>query len=239
MCPMSSPRNRPGQSARDIRDRLHDKRMLVALIGGVAILLCLVLLPHLAGVGIGGLVVLVILMKAVGDITESKTKGYRKLEKRAERGAKAEERVDSILSGFSGESATFHDVDTGRGDIDHIVLSRERGIFLIETKAHHGKVTVSNGKILVNGEPPEKDFIAQTLRNTMWLKERVKTATGIDAWIQPILVFPHAFVQEWRPVKGILLRNGKYLVRAIEETRSNPSVAARLWAVHEEGRMLW
>ncbi|HSD85851.1 MAG TPA: hypothetical protein VLG46_18450 [Anaerolineae bacterium] len=36
------------------------------------------------------------------------------------------------------------------------------GVFLIETKAHGGKVQVLNNRLLVKEKPPEKDFIVQT-----------------------------------------------------------------------------
>ena len=73
----------------------------------------------------------------------------------------------------------------------------------------------------------------------MWLKQRIRARSGIDTWIQAVIVFPHAFVHEWQPVRDILIRNGKYLVDAIEKSRTDPAAASRLWELHEQGRDLW
>jgi len=193
----------------------------------------------LAGAGIGAMLVLIIVMKVIAGTVESKAKTYRREERKAERGARAEETVGDVLGSLHGQYDVFHDVDTGHGDIDHIVLSQDHGVFVIETKSHFGEVTVRNGELLIDGQPPEKDFIAQVLRNTMWLKQRIKETTGLDPWIQPVIVFTRAFVREWKPVRGILLRNRKHLVEAIEKTRANQGTASRLWSLREQGNALW
>lgn len=105
------------------------------------------------------------------------------------------------------------------GNIDHVVLSREHGVFLIETKAHGGKVTVVDGKVQVNGKPPEKDFIAQTVRNTQWLSGRLEGITGVTAWVNSSIVFTNAFVEWSRPVKGITVTNKKFLLSNIQRVR--------------------
>lgn len=236
---MAYRRKRPGESARDIADGIYLKRAGVALVGMLGLLLCLKLLPVLAGAGMGAMLVLIVLMKAIASTVESKAKAYRKEERKAERGARAEEAIVDVLGNLEGQHDVFHDVDTGHGDIDHIVLSRDHGVFVVETKSHFGEVTVRNGALLIDGQPPEKDFIAQVLRNTMWLKQRIKETTGLDPWIQPVIVFTRAFVREWKPVRGILLRNQKYLVETIEKTRANQSITSRLWTLHEQGNPLW
>ena len=213
--------------------------MGLAIAGLLGLLLCLKLLPLLAGAGIGAILVLMVVMKVIAGTVESKARAYRKQERKAERGAKAEVTVADVLGRMTGQYAVFHDVDTGHGDIDHIVLSRDHGVFVLETKSHFGEVTVRNGKLLMDGQPPEKDFIAQVLRNTMWLKQRIKETTGLDPWIQPIIVFTRAFVREWKPVRGILLPNQKHLSETIEQTRANEAVTSRLWALHEQGTRLW
>jgi hypothetical protein len=232
-------RNKPGQSARRIADQIYLKRAGVALGGVLALLLCLKLLPVFAGAGIGAMVVLIVVMKAIGSTVETKAKAYRKEERKAERGAKAEETVREVLGQLQGPYDVMHDVDTGYGDIDHILLSRDYGVFVLETKSHFGEVTIHNGTLLIGGQQPEKDFIAQALRNTMWLKQRIKETTGLDPWIQPIIVFTRAFVREWKPIRGVLVRNQKYLVEAIEKTRANETLTSRLWALHEQGASLW
>ena len=55
---------------------------------------------------------------------------------------------------------------------------------------------MKDGHLLVNGHDPEKEFIAQTLNNTYWLKEKVHAVVNVEAWIIPILVFTNAFVEK-------------------------------------------
>jgi len=231
--------NKPGQSARNIKDIIYKKRVYVVLAGILGVLACVIFLPAITSAGAGGLIVIVVIMKIIMNNVNTKERLYLRKERKAERGARAEETVDSILCELKGEYALFHDVDTGYGDIDHIVLSKEYGLFIIETKSHFGEVTVSNGTLLLDDKAPEKDFIAQTLRNTMWLKQRIKETTGLDPWIQPIIVFTNAFVKEWKPVRGIILRNKKYLVSSIEKMYTNRTIATRLWAIHLQGTLLW
>ena len=192
---------------------------------------------NFASYGILGFLVFIVLMKFIDKWSDKKVTAYRKVERRAERGAKAEETVASILGNLEGDYALLHDVDTGYGDIDHIILSKEHGVFLIETKSHHGDVTASNGKLFINNQLPEKDFISQTLRNMMWLKKRIKERTGLDVWIQPVIVFTNAFVREWNPIKGNLLRNKKYLIETIVKAKSNYSHMERLWVHYHEGKL--
>ena len=244
---MGCKRNKAGQWARRIAEHTRSKRKVVAYGGAIAILLCLPFILMCVGlgiiglgvVGIVGIVVLIVVINAISSTVESRAKAYRGKEQRAERGARAEEAVEEVLRQLKGPYDVFNDVDTGYGDIDHILLSRGHGVFVLETKSHSGKVTVHNEILLIDEKQPEKDFIDQAFRNTMWLKRRIKETTGLDPWVQPIIVFTHAFVQEWRPVRSILVRNKKYLVSTIEKTRANQTTTARLWTLHEQGKSLW
>jgi hypothetical protein len=236
---MANRRNKAGQSARHISDKLYLKRAAVTIAGLLGLYICLKLLPSASSAGIGSIFILIVVMKLIAKMTGTKAKQYRKFERKAERGAKAEETVDNLLSILGDQFDVFHDIDTGHGDVDHIVISREHGIFVIETKSHVGKVTIQNDILLIDGKPPEKDFITQTIRNTMWLKQQIKDKTGLDTWIQPIIVFTRAFVRDWKPVRGILIRNQKYLLNTIHKTSSNQNTSAMLWKLHEQGHSLW
>lgn len=239
---MKSGANRPGTSARKIAAGFSLKRFCLLLLGLLGIYACIKLslsLPKGQLVVIPASVGIIFLMVGIERAVAKKDKHYRKRERQAERGALAEEKVGAVLESLKGPYAVFHDVETEYGDIDHVVVSKDHGIFVIETKSHSGNVTVENGKLLVNGKPPEKDFLAQVLRNTMWLQKRIREKTGVDLYIQPILVFSRALVREWKPVRSVLIRNQKYLIEAIEKRRTNPEVASQLWSLHEQGLPLW
>lgn len=143
-----------------------------------------------------------------------------------------EPEVVEILQGLDGERQIFDRIATRSGTIDHVVISEAHGIFLIETKSHRGRVAVVDSKIRVNGRLQEKDFVAQTLRNTYWLIEEIRSATGLDAIINPLIVFTHASVALNRPLKGIPMTNRKLLLAAIQ-AQGEP-IDRRLWEVREQ-----
>jgi hypothetical protein len=72
----------------------------------------------------------------------------------------------------------LNDIPSPYGNIDHIVIGKNHGIFLLETKAHGGKVQLLEDNILINHNPHEKSFIAQTLKNTYWLRDEILEVTG-------------------------------------------------------------
>ena len=154
------------------------------------------------------------------DYTESKAKRMMKEERRAIRGAKAEERIGSDLDNLGEDFLVIHDIASPYGNIDHIVIGKLNGVFLIETKAHGGRVSVTNGQLLVNGHEAEKDFIAQALKNTYWLRDEIRKAINTEIWITPVVVFTNAFVERTHPVKGVTIINKKYLPNVLQ--RPNP-----------------
>jgi hypothetical protein len=86
---------------------------------------------------------------------------------------------------------------------------------------------------LVNGKDPEKDFIAQTLRNTYWVRDQLQEELGIKVWVQPVIVFTNAFVKFGKPVKGIHITNKKYLLEFVQRERKTVSNAGLLWEQKE------
>lgn len=128
----------------------------------------------------------------------------------------------------------LHDIDTPYGNVDHIVISRYGYVFLLETKAHGGKVEVVDNKILVNGRFPEKNFVSQTLRNTYWLRDEIYEAIQLKIWITPIVVFTNAFVVPSKPIKGVRVVNKKYVLQMLRNTRNKSSaISVQLWEQRE------
>jgi hypothetical protein len=161
------------------------------------------------------------------NYSDAKTKKMVKEEKRAIRGAKGEEIIGSTLESLGDDYLVIHDVVSPYGNIDHVIISKDYGIFLIETKAHGGKVSVQNGRLLVNGHDPEKDFIAQTLNNTYWLRDKVHSVIHAEVWIVPILVFTNAFVERTAPIKGVIIINKKFLLSNLQKPNrktQNPAI---------------
>jgi hypothetical protein len=186
------------------------------------------------GLGGGAFIALLIAIRLLGYWFERYDRRSRKMEKRAIRGAEAEENIGYLLDDLGEDYCVLNDVESPYGNIDHIVIGKNNGIFLIETKSHHGKVEIFGNELLVNGKPPEKNFIGQTLKNTYWLKERVGDIIGSQPWITPILVFANAFVPYSYPIKNIHVINKRYLVNTVTKIGKLDATNIRIWEQKEK-----
>jgi hypothetical protein len=215
---MGSGKGLAGASTREMASRRHKARVWFSLLmtGAVALILVAVSVAKAPGIG-GGLAILALLIAArwILNYTRASERKMKKEERRAVRGARAEEKIGAILGDLGEGWLVMHDVPSPYGNIDHIVINRRGAVYLLETKAHGGRVSVANGRLLVNGHEPEKDFVAQALRNTYWLRDTVQEAAGIEAWITPLLVFTNAFVERTAPVKNVEIVNKKYLLSVL------------------------
>jgi hypothetical protein len=228
--------HKAGQAGKSTRVMAGKRRFSAVMIGifalGLVIALYLIMQNH-AALGIGGISLLVLLMLiiVIPDIAEGKINRKKKEERRAVRGAIAEEKVAGFLEGLGKDYCIFHDVESPFGNIDYIVLGERSGLFLLETKSHGGTVKVMDDRLLVNGKPPEKDFIAQTLRNTYWLRDTVSEIVGVTVWVTPVIVFTHAFVPPSKPVKGVFIINTKYLNKLLASTDRSGLTTEKLWEI--------
>jgi len=212
-------------------ERRYKSRVRFVLLAAGVILLILVVVSKSEVLGIGGFGILGLLFLArlAMDLMEARAEKMMREERRAIRGAKAEEKIGTILDDLSEDYLVIHDVASPYGNIDHVVIGKRNGVFLIETKAHSGRVSAANGRLLVNGHEPEKDFIAQVLRNTYWLREEIRRVIGVQVWIVPVLVFTNAFVERIVPIKGVTVINKKYILNVLQR----PNIKAQNVAVWE------
>ena len=215
---MAFEKGNAGKSTRQLADKRYAGRVTVTLIGVAGIVLLIFLMPNMKGFGLAGIVAIVIAMKFITGWTDKETKRYEKLERRASRGARAEENIGSLLQQLPDDYAVFHDIETPYGNIDHVILNKRNNIFLLETKSHHEEVIYDGSRLLINNKPTEKDFIHQIFSNTFWLRDEIKKQNGADIFVKPVIVFTNAFVKVYKPVKNISIINKKYLVKTLTET---------------------
>lgn len=222
---MNSHDRRAGHSTREMADKRYKARVkfILPMVGVVLVILVflLVFLFYSRALGIGGLgfvllFVIVVVLRGIMHYTDVREESMIKEEKRAARGAKAEEKIGEILDALGDDYLVAHDVVSPYGNIDHVVMSKYGGIFLIETKAHGGNVTAVNGRLLINGHEPEKDFIDQTLKNTYWLRDTIRNEINAETWITAIIVFTNAFVERTPPIKRVTIINRKYLLKELQ-----------------------
>ena len=229
-------KNRPaGQSTREMANKRRRNAIIVGLVViGLGLVLGYLALNYQSiGLGGGAFLALLLALRLLGDWFEGFDRRSRKREKQAVRGARAEESVGALLESLGPDYFVLHDVASPYGNIDHVVIGRTNGIFLIETKSHHGEVDVVAGEILVNGKPPEKNFVGQVLSNAFWLNEKVASVTDIHPHITPILVFTNAFVPYGKTAKNIRVINKRYLESAIKQNPLAGELHALIWEARE------
>ena len=114
------------------------------------------------------------------------------------RGASGEEEIGRLLDGLGNGWLVLHDVHTGRGNIDHVVVG-PAGLFTIETKAHRGRISVDR---------IDRRMLGQAYAQRKWL-ERV---SGHDA--EALLVFSTAWLDR-APARrrGVLVLPGRMLAK--------------------------
>jgi hypothetical protein len=227
---------RAGKSTREMARKRRRSAAWTAIIGIMVVAGLWLLLKNGKAAGIGGIgvLVLLILLQVLPDWIEGSVGRKLKAEKRAIRGARAEEKIGEMLAGLSADYYVLHDVESPYGNIDHIVISQYGGVFMIETKAHGGRVEVNGENLLVNGKNPEKNFIAQALSNTYWLRDEINKIVGAKPWINPIIVFTNTFVPQTRPVKGVRIINKKYLLNTLSKPGRSNAVNAQVWVKKEK-----
>ncbi len=122
---------------------------------------------------------------------------------------------ESLISTLSDEYYLINDVTLPpyyRGNIDHIVLS-PKGIFVIETKNHRGKITCYGDEWLIqyrgkNKGSTEREFnftlgspSAQVRNNAFRVKKVVELLEPLKSkrvWVQGIVVFPNKYAELYR-----------------------------------------
>lgn len=224
-------KNRAGTSTRKMAQNRRRNTNLF-LLGALLLLIILaVTIQNYQTIGLSGgaVLILLIFVRILPDLIDKPMRRRVKAEKRADRGAVAEEVVGDLLDALSEEFLVIHDIPSPYGNIDHVVIGKTSGVFLLETKAHGGKVEIAGSQLLVNGKPPEKDFIAQALKNAYWLRDEIEKVIGSKAWITPVVVFTNAFVQAGKPVKGVYVINKRYLLKMLQRQPRSTANLAAVW----------
>ena len=103
------------------------------------------------------------------------------------KGAKGEERVSGLLACLPDSYHVFNDFVAGGTHVDHVVVG-PAGVFSIETKCWAGRVTVEDGRILVNGVLPDRDPLRQALREAELVSAQLKQK-GWVGLVTPVLAF--------------------------------------------------
>ncbi|HEY1688447.1 MAG TPA: nuclease-related domain-containing protein [Solirubrobacteraceae bacterium] len=142
----------------------------------------------------------------------SRTIGYRM------RGNEGERQVGAILDGMASENwLTLHDIDTGRGNIDHLVIG-PGGLFTVETKSRTRRVRVAS---------IDRAWLNQAYAQRKW----IETITGMKA--ESLLVFSQAYVDRTPcRVRGVMVLPARMLAGYLER-HVQTLTAEQVQAIHQ------
>jgi hypothetical protein len=230
--------NAAGNSSSGVEERWHIRRKIigisaVGLIFIVSALSVLYFLGNRASIfQTGGLLLLSVsflIMRTAERIAGPEMDKLFRREKHAHRGVGTQEKIGGLLDGLAANYAVRHNVNTGRGNIDHLVFRRDGAVFLIQTQSHSGWITRHDSQLRRNGQPLEKDFVQQTRDNISWLKKFLKARAGFEPWIHAAIVFTGAHVEKHLNLNNIDVFNASHLTRWLERARGNPRASVFLW----------
>lgn len=144
-------------------------------------------------------------------------KGMRHVE-RFFKGARGEEKVSGILKTLPDAYHVFNDFVACGKHVDHVVVGPV-GVLAVETKFWRGKVTVEEGRVLLDGQLPERDPLQQVRREA----ELVKAALAEMGWVgmvTPVLVFASdTFEAKIAEISGVVVINSCHLRSSFDTDR--------------------
>ena len=172
---------------------------LGVFIAGMAVMLACVLPP--LGLSLLAVAFLYLILSLMA--------GLRHVE-RFFKGARGEEKVSGILETLPDAYHVFNDFAVGRCHVDHVVAGPS-GVFAVETKFWNGKVTIEDGRILVDGRRPSRAPLAQAVREAALVKNALAEA-GWTGQVTPVLAFASdSFVARRANLKGTVVMNSNEL----------------------------
>ena len=130
------------------------------------------------------------------------------------RGSGGERRTARALRPLApSEWAVRHDLSGSRGNRDHVIVGRA-GIFLLDSKAFGGVVRIENGVVAVRWhEDGEDGYDLPNLGRRMRgaaasLAAELASASGVRAWVQPVVVVWADFAQGLVESDGVVYVHG-------------------------------
>ena len=133
-------------------------------------------------------------------------------------GARGEERVSEILNTLPDGYHVFNDFVARGSHVDHVVVG-PGGVFSIETKFWRGKVTVEDGRILLDGQLPDRSPLAQAGREAIQVRNALADA-GWNGTVTPVLAFAsNTFATHRANIKGTIVMNASELKESFASDR--------------------
>ena len=106
-----------------------------------------------------------------------------------------EHEVAMELERLSEKFTIFNNVNTKRGNLDHVVVG-PTGLFAIETKNWNGLISAaSDGELMQNGKAATTPHVRKFIARSMMVREQAIALTNSDDfYVRAVMVFPKAHV---------------------------------------------
>lgn len=191
------------------------------------------------GITFGVLLILAAIMYVIFQVYTQQQSATRKRKQSRVRNTPHEtEQSFADLIADPGEGfKLIRNVVASNGTISYLILSDTGGVFPIDAPLYVGKIEFKREQLLVNGLPPERDFIEISLQNAFWLRDKLEPVIGTKPWITPILVFPNASVSGVPPLKGVHVLSQKNLFSTLQAEAAKRSNSL-IWEKSEEIRQV-
>ena len=146
------------------------------------------------------------------------------------KGARGEELVGRSLALLPKSFTVFHGIAAhspslipqGGADLDHVVVGPAE-IFVIETKNWNGTITIENGDLVCDGEPPSRPPLDQVKDATNALRTRLRSVVEAEIEITPILCFASGRLPAGQQgAAGVLVCNIEQLPSIIQNSGETP-----------------
>ena len=134
------------------------------------------------------------------------------------KGARGEERVAGILRSLPEGYHVFNDFLACGKHVDHVVVG-PAGVFSVETKFWRGKVSLEDGHILLDGQLPDRDPLAQTRREAVLVKSQL-AKSGWTGPVTPVLAFASdSFEAKIAEDRGAVILNSNHIRESFSNDR--------------------
>lgn len=136
-------------------------------------------------------------------------------------GAVGEERVGRELAKLPHGYYVFHDIKIpgSKANIDHLVIG-PTGVFIVETKAVTGKVTLQAGSVYLNGR--KRNYVEQAWREAVAVQKSISELAANQALdVHPLLCFTRAELPIFQTdIEGVALLGPKGVRRHISKSQA-------------------
>lgn len=148
-----------------------------------------------------------------------------------ERDGEPADAVTTWLDRLPANYDVFHHVETSEGEMEHLVVSYDRGVFLVETSRITGRLTIDGGHLRQDGMEADPNVVDATVRKAAWLRRVLSEGTGVPVHVTPLVVFTGALVPDDGRLGPAILTEFDDLGSALTHARGRGSeAAARFWS---------